>query len=141
MRLSLGIIVGLLLFSCSKEQNWKVSDRYPNGEVKIQKGYLLEGQDTVFNYLKVFYNDGNLQLEGALKDGERTGKWTSYFQQGGKWSETHFENGKSQGESKSYYENGNLRYEGNYSQGEKAGHWNLYDSTGTKMKGADYDKK
>lgn len=141
MRISVGVFALLFLLACSSEELWKVTASYPTGEVKIEKAYEVIEADTVFIYQKVYYQDGTLQLEGALRKDRRNGLWISYYQDGSKWSETTFADGVIQGETRSWFTNGNLRYEGSYDKGKRSGDWKLYDSTGTLVKTPNLDEK
>ena len=139
MRLiALGCLMIILSSSCTRETNWVVIDSYPNGKVKNQKEYYLDESDTVYVSQQILSNDGVIQLEGGLEDGERVGQWKSFYPDGTTWSETHFSKGITNGLTKTYYPNGRLRYAGYYFEGEKDGEWIWYDSTGVLNKKANY---
>jgi antitoxin component YwqK of YwqJK toxin-antitoxin module len=137
----LGLFLTIFIFSCKQERQWKVFENFPNGNVKIQKEYKIEGTDSLFFFYQKYNADGSLLLEGPIIDDVREGLWISYYPNGKVWSKTTFKGGISDGESISYYQNGHIRYSGYYKVGEKTGEWQMFDSTGTLVKKVDLDSK
>lgn len=138
--LFLGLITIFLYSSCERESYWIVTELYSSGNTKVEQEYYLDGDDTIFIYQRVLSINGNVYLEGALKNGERDGLWKSYFPEGTIWSETGFNEGEMDGETKTFFPNGKLRYSGIYSNGEKDGEWRFYDSTGAFIKKASFQE-
>ena len=56
--------------------------------------------------------------------------WMSFYPNGLKWSELHFDKGLREGPNMTYFESGKLRYDGFYKNDLKDSVWNYYDSTG-----------
>lgn len=77
-----------------------------------------------------FYPDSALKIEGRQVNGQREGKWTSYYSNGLKWSETTFRAGIKDGPTITYYENGMMRYSGQYYNDYKTGIWQFYNEEG-----------
>jgi antitoxin component YwqK of YwqJK toxin-antitoxin module len=71
----------MLIVSCSGEKQ-EILSTYQDGKPK-RVHYLktIEGK-SVAVYEKMFYNNGKLRIEGALKNDAKTGKWTFYFENG-----------------------------------------------------------
>ncbi len=130
----LGLLLMVLISACNPETDWLTISDYPNGEIKIQQEYYLNGEDTVFTYQKIFGIDGSLQAEGKLGDDKRQGLWKSYYPNGDPWSQTEFKDGLKEGKTKTWYKNGKLRYSGYYIDDKEGGEWHWYDSTGTFIK-------
>jgi antitoxin component YwqK of YwqJK toxin-antitoxin module len=77
-----------------------------------------------------FYPDSALKIEGRQVNGQREGKWTSYYPNGLKWSETTFRAGVKDGPTITYYESGIMRYSGQYYNDYKTGIWQFYNEEG-----------
>jgi antitoxin component YwqK of YwqJK toxin-antitoxin module len=127
-------IVILLLFSlfsaCSKIVE-EVKETYPGGKTKRVITYQIKGDEKTIVEEKLFYENGNKELEGTFnKEGLRDGQWRYYYEQGVLWSEHHYKNGLRHGPAKVYYENGNLRYEGTFVSDTTYGTWKFYDIEG-----------
>lgn len=134
-----GAFLALCLTSCKNESKWKTTQYYPSGEVLVSREYIVDNADTVYIYEKVFYQDGVIKVEGALKEDKREGEWKSFYTDGKPWSITEFQNGELDGLTKTFYMNGQLRYDGYYKVGDKVGNWHWYDSTGILNKEVDFD--
>ena len=97
-------------------------------------------------------NDGTKKSKGHYKNGEKSGKWISWFKNGkkswvydydkeGAWIEwydsgkkrTHgnYANNRREGEWSRWYQDGQLREKGSYKGGEKYGRWTTWKSDGT----------
>ena len=58
---------------------------------------------------KQYYDNGNLKVTGIYdENGQKTGEWKSYHENGKLYSVGKFENGKATGKWKFFDENGNL---------------------------------
>ena len=68
---SIGILLILLIPGCNTDQEWKVLDYYPNGDVRVLREYTVKDMDTIYLYEKVFYGDSILRIEGPLKEEKR----------------------------------------------------------------------
>jgi len=126
--------LGLLLFSCNQTQtkkevnysdyinsqslNRQVVDLYPDGQ---ERAVIFTIKD-VSNKKPVkeihFFDNGNVQVEGTLKEGKRHGIWTFYHKNGQIWSTGNFNMGKSMGEFDIFDEQGQIRFKYYYDNGE-----------------------
>lgn len=69
-----------------------------------------------------YYDNGQIKTSGfKAPDGENTGKWTHYYENGNPYIIRSFVNGKIEGEAYSYFENGNLKSIVNMKNGEMEG--------------------
>lgn len=87
------------------------------------------------------YENGQIQMQGMMKNGKREGLWKSFYEDGTPWSQTTFKEGKKDGPTTTWYENGKKRYEGNYKNDSESGIWKYYDEKGVFIKDFDYDKQ
>jgi antitoxin component YwqK of YwqJK toxin-antitoxin module len=124
--------------------------RISDGEEFIQNVWNPDNVQTVKNgqgYLEDFYATGELQSKGPVKDGKRSGTWTSQHPDGTPWLESRYEDGKQyilsawseKGQQKIV--NGNGRFErfldmgllmledGDIKNGQRSGVWNTYFPT------------
>lgn len=86
-----------------------------------------------------YHPNGEVKITGKYdKNGERTGLWTSYYDNSVKWSESYYVNGKKDGHSFTFYPNGKVRYRGEYRNDEKVGTWTFYDEQGNVTKEENY---
>jgi antitoxin component YwqK of YwqJK toxin-antitoxin module len=111
-----------------------------DGERKIyEKGllYSLENykMDLFDGPYKVFYPNGQLQLECQYINNEMSGTLKAYYP-GGQLKEIVQMNGSQEnGPFEEYYENGKIKAQGSYKNGpNEDGLLNLYDSLGTLIK-------
>lgn len=87
-----------------------------------------------------YHENGQLKMEGPMVNGKRHGVWTSWYENGLKWSETTFSHGIKSGRTITYYDNGMMRYNGEYDNDERVGVWNFYNQEGVLEKQVDHDK-
>src|SRR6185369_7119791 len=76
------------------------------------------------------YPNGQIKIEGKIKNGTRFGQWKSYYPNGTAYSESYYEDGKLNGKSATFYKNGRVRYIGYYTWSKPSGSWQFFDSTG-----------
>jgi len=86
-----------------------------------------------------FYPEGQLKLEGNVKDGQRHGLWTSYNKSGTVKSRSEYVNGVLQGPTIVYHDNGSVFYSGTYKDGKQVGVWRFFDANGEEIKTVDFD--
>lgn len=125
------------LLSCGDTLTEKVEETYPNTKPKTVSFYKTENNKEVKVKEKLFYENGNLKLEGEIKDGKRTGIWKAYYEDGTLWSEGEFVNGERNGYGLNYYPNGKLRMEGDYKNDKQAGKWKYYNEQGVLIEEVD----
>ncbi len=78
----------------------------------------------------VLSDDNGVYAEGNYRDGQQTGLWTEYTEQGTVWSRGSYESGKMDGLWLFYWGPGNLESRGHYKNGEKVGFWLRYHFDG-----------
>jgi antitoxin component YwqK of YwqJK toxin-antitoxin module len=64
------------------------------------------------------YENGQIELEGKVKDGKLDGKMTAWHENGQKKYERNYKDGKLDGKMTEWHENGQKKYERNYKDGE-----------------------
>jgi len=78
-----------------------------------------------------YHPNGGIKIKGIYSETlTREGLWISYYDNGIKWSESYYSNGKLDGHSLTFYPNGKIRYLGEYKNDEKTGTWTFYDEVG-----------
>jgi antitoxin component YwqK of YwqJK toxin-antitoxin module len=123
---TLSILLLLLLISCSqKEDNIPVEKitSVDKTSKSVTDGEFIE-----------YHPNGNIKAKGVLKNGKRTGIWTSYFVNGEVQSESKFDKGELNGKTAAYYPNGNVQYMGLYINNEKDDNWFFYREDGSYIK-------
>ena len=76
------------------------------------------------------YATGIVKYRGFFRFGRRHGQWMSFYPNGARWSEMHYDKGLREGPNMAYFENGKMRYEGFYRNDKQDSIWNFFDSTG-----------
>lgn len=124
------VLLGALLSACDSDNTKKV-EKDSNSQSKSVNASALNSDK--------YYPNGQIKLEGKLDSkGLKNGKWTSYFENGQKNSESVFKNGVNHGASMVWYPNGNVRYFGDYHNGERTGDWVFYNEKGEVIKTDSY---
>lgn len=119
---TLSILFLLLLVSCSQEE----------ANIPVEKNIEVDQKKSITDGEFIEYHpNGILKTKGLLKNGKRTGTWTSYFVSGKVQSESKFEKGKLNGKTATYYPNGNVQYMGLYIGGKKDDIWFFYREDGS----------
>ncbi|NQV01185.1 MAG: toxin-antitoxin system YwqK family antitoxin [Bacteroidia bacterium] len=133
------VILFPLLLSCSTRYK-VVEESYPDGSTRHECEYKGKGEQKVLLKETFYYANGQVEMTGAYKDGERDGYWIYYYENGNVWSEGSYNKGKNNGKRLTYFENGRLRYEAWYKNNERIGIWKFYDQAGNLIKEVDYSK-
>ncbi len=115
----------LLITSCGKD------DDSSDCNISLpEKTYLCEVDvmDSSLNgYTENPFPDGNgIESAGNYTNGQATGFWTFYYENGQIKREGNYTEGKQSGFFKVFYPSGNVMEEGNYSECVKNGFWNHY---------------
>ena len=125
----------MLLASCSAQLKEQVESTYPNGKPQVVK--MLDKSGNCVKEVH-YYESGQVEMEGGMKDGKREGEWKAYFPDGRMQSHGYFKGDLRTGEATVWRENGNLYYEGFYTDDRKSGHWKWYDEQGNVVGEFDY---
>jgi len=129
-----------LTVSCSPRHK-VVEESYPDGSPRRECEYRGSGEKKELMKETFFYANGQIEMTGGYRDGERNGNWIYYYENGNVWSEGSYKNGKNDGKRLTYYENGRLRYEAWYKENERTGLWKFYDQAGNLIKEVDYTQQ
>lgn len=127
----------IISISCTEAEYEKISATYPDGSAKT-KLYYKDAEMTQLLREVHFYDNEIMKMEGFWEDGEKTGHWKYWFQNGTLWTEAHYESGKENGLKTVYYKNGQKYYEGKMVDGERNGMWKFWDMEGNELKTIDY---
>ena len=68
--------------------------------------------------VEYYYENGQLESRGNLKDGKEDGLWEYYYENGELEDRGNYKDGKEDGLWEKYYENGELENRENYKDGE-----------------------
>jgi len=106
--------IGYTEYINSKQLEKVVISKYPSGQEKAV--VFIDKADAEKQVVKEmhFFENGNLQVEGTLKNAKRHGIWTFYHDNGNIWSTGRFENGKSVGVFHIYDKEGQIKYKYHY---------------------------
>jgi len=128
----------IVLLSCTAEETSdEIETSVDNNEAEVQLEEVVEeNQNTTTSGESIeYYPNGAVKMKGNLDaDGNRNGLWVSYYDNGTKWSESYYANGKRAGHSLTFFPNGQVRYIGEYQNDEKTGTWKFYDEEGNLQK-------
>lgn len=129
-----------LLIACGDENDSQVVDAWANGEPKELRFY--ESGDSPESELyrqQLFYENGQLKLEGNKIDSLRVGKWKEWYEDGTLMREGLYIFGKQNGLHLSYYANGEVKERANYEDGELSGPYRLLDAKGGVLAAGEFD--
>ena len=131
------LLSSFIILSCSREKR-VVEESYPDGSPKRVCIYKGRGENRQMIRETAYYPNGKLRMDGTYKDNKRDGQWIYWFENGSKWSEGFFTEGKNDSVRLIYYPNGKKRYEFYYKNGLRVGIWRFYDESGKLLKEVDY---
>ena len=138
-KLVIPLFLFMMVISCSPRH--KVAEEtFPDGTPRRECEYRGSGQKKVLLKETFYYSNGQVEMTGAYKEGERDGFWTYYYENGNVWSEGSYKKGKNDGKRLTYFDNGRLRYEAWYKDNERTGIWKFFDQAGNLIKEVDYSK-
>ena len=100
--------------------------------------YDVVGTDSTWVEVKMFHENGVLELEGKIVNNQREGEFRGYFPTGELMSVGSYVNGKREGKGKLYYDNGQVFVENEYCNDEPCGTWRMYDEYGNLLKEGNY---
>jgi antitoxin component YwqK of YwqJK toxin-antitoxin module len=129
-----------LIFACSPEIERVVVQTYPDGKVELEQYFTYKNNDSILIKEIGYYPDGQKRIEGGYLNEKREGKWTYWFANGNKWSEAYYKADIRDGKSTVWNENGKKYFEGNYKAGERTGRWRFWDENGNLVKDINYDE-
>ncbi|PLX13763.1 MAG: hypothetical protein C0594_00850 [Marinilabiliales bacterium] len=133
------ITLAVVLMSCStKELKEEIIQTYPDGSSKIIRMYYQNGNTKEYTSECHYYNNGQKEKEGLLKNNKKSGEWKSWYQDGTLWSIGSFVDGKSEGNFKVYTKDGKLYIDEFFKNGKPDGIWLFYGNEGEVIKEVRY---
>lgn len=91
----------------------------------------LNSEEIVPGEYYEYHQSGGIKIKGFHnQELKREGLWISYYEDGTKWSECYYTDGKREGHSLTFYPNGKIRYVGEYKADKQTGKWTFYDEDG-----------
>jgi antitoxin component YwqK of YwqJK toxin-antitoxin module len=104
-----------------------VGASWPDGTKKIE--WHITAGDTVG--MRAYHANGEVDREGALDAGQRSGTWQAYHPNGNPWARHEYRDGKQVGAYQTWHPNGTPHITGQYdADGRRTGTWIFQDSTG-----------
>lgn len=139
MRIAVFFLFTIIIGSCQpdtmKQRNSKAHES--DSLFKEKKAVYDSISDGLF---RSFHPNGELKMEGNMREGKRTGIWRAFYTDGTLWSEGLYKDGLREGRSMVYHSNGVIKIKGIYQMGRKAGIWYFYSEKGILLDSADFDK-
>lgn len=119
---------GAVLAEYSMTNDYEVTEYYPNGQ-RAAKGRYYNGERT--GDWKIYAENGSwLSAKEHYYNGYLSGTRTEYYETGEESSELDYRKGERDGYLKTFYPNGTLKTEGWYVAGTKQGDWFEYNQRG-----------
>jgi antitoxin component YwqK of YwqJK toxin-antitoxin module len=87
-----------------------------------------------------YFVNGQKSHEIHYEDGKRNGDFIAYYPEGPKSFVLHFNHNILEGEDTGYYPSGRINYRGVHRAGKQAGTWVWYSESGTTNTTKDYSK-
>lgn len=128
----------LILAACSPSFKEVVEEQWDDGSPRLVKYYAKQGDSLALMREISYYANGQTRYEGTYQAGERHGYWVYFYENGNKWSEGTYVNGREDQRRSVWYPNGQLNYEGMFQSGERVGVWRFWDEAGTLLSEIDY---
>ena len=116
-------------------QHLTVVDKYPNNKLRLSwriKRYK-DGQLVFHGPYQEFYENGTKFSEGTYVEGKLDGEWTFWHKNGQLAKKTRYLSGKPEGTSQIYRADGTLSVQENYREGKPEGRWKHYLSDGKQV--------
>jgi antitoxin component YwqK of YwqJK toxin-antitoxin module len=105
--------------------------QYWEGTSRIQTKYKLKNGE-LNGEATSYYANGQVELKGNWFNGEKSGRFEEYDEEGIKTYEYYTSNGKQNGEYIEYYSNGKVKKRGNYVNDKELGFFTEYNENGSK---------
>ena len=122
------------MFSCSdnivRTEQVVVENHATNNTPKIVRFYEVKGKTRTWVKEVWYHENGNVNVEGPIKDDKRHGDWKGYYPEGELMSVGRFENGRREGKGTVYHQNGQVSFECEYHEGKPCGLWKYFDEDG-----------
>lgn len=133
MRIFLIMLTAFFLVQCGDHPEHMIIDTWANGKTK--KEVIQRGEDST---VQTFYMSGSIEKNQVYEKGEKSGMWSSYYEDGTMWSEHHYLKGAQIGVYRTWHPNGKPFIDGSYNDlGKPDGHWIIKDSEGNILRSID----
>jgi antitoxin component YwqK of YwqJK toxin-antitoxin module len=101
---------------------------YASSQVKSEYTF----RDGVLNGPALTWHmNGKLKKKGCYHNGQLSGTWVFYDEQGRKMMEANYKGNELNGAYTALYKNGTIREKGQFSEKEQKGTWAFYNENGT----------
>lgn len=135
----IALIAGLFILSaCEPALEERVTSKYPTGLPAKIEFYAKTDSAKVLVKETRFFSNGEKESEGAMKNNERHGIWTQWFENGQVWIEESYLEGFKNGDFTVYYPTGKKNYRGSYNYGTPIGQWKFWNEQGQIVKEVEY---
>lgn len=132
------LLVSILWTACNGSYSSEIKETWPNGTTRVIEYYKeKDGQKELYK-MEEFYENGIKRIEGYYRDGQKDGRWSSYFPEGGVWSVVGYKNGEMHGKQTVYHPNGQKYYEGSFDNGIRKGTWSFWNEAGALVNTREY---
>lgn len=137
MRKNYILVLSVILFfisSCTSNLESEIVMYYPDSIPKLEYFYKYDN-DQKYTFKEIrYYPNGVKQSEGSYnKNGQKNGKWHSYFDNGTKWLIENYTDGAKNGKTTEWFKNGKKMYEAFYNNDLPDGTWTLWNENGKKI--------
>lgn len=137
MKNSIFILLFLVVSCGDNDKKNKVSSEIETTIPEQPKNEIIKPQNSEIKPGEYFeyHANGEIKIRGFYNDNlTREGLWLSYYENGIKWSEAYYSDGKRDGHNVTFYPSGKIRFVGEYKDDEKTGKWTFYDEEGNVTK-------
>lgn len=129
----------------SKEESIRIETRqkfYPNGELRSEHVVKVMPDGSFVNHgpYRVFFVDGQIQLEGHYVDGERDGLLIGWRPDGSKRGQANWKMGFKHGKVTTVFENGQTTIEETFAGGNRHGLYSEWNEEGRLISQGEYVK-
>jgi antitoxin component YwqK of YwqJK toxin-antitoxin module len=130
----------MVVVACTSIPFEAVEETFPDGSPKVVRYYKSETKEVMLKETQ-YYQDGAKYIEGDYKNGKRNGKWMAWHPNGNVWSIGYYKKGVEVGLKTVFHENGNKYYEGKVDGERRIGKWTFWDEEGEEIKSINYDQQ
>ncbi|MDR1181213.1 MAG: hypothetical protein LBL13_04480 [Bacteroidales bacterium] len=137
------LVIAIATIACKRiKTTAEVKETYADGKAKKVDEYTTDDNGRKILYKETYYFPGEKKyISGTYNNTkERSGVWTSWYENGEKNSEQNYVNGKEDGIYRVWHPNGKPYIKGEYEMGEKTGMWSFHDSLGKVINEVSFEK-
>jgi len=109
-----------------------VKDYYSDGQVQMEGYFLDSGKKQKEGTFTYYHPNGKISSKGVYKANKRSGTWIWYYSNDAIEEKGNFnKNGLRSGYWEGFYRSEQQKYTGNYKKGQRTGVWNWHHLNGT----------